>query len=80
MTTTLKKKIELANNNDETKRITISLQIQSNHSIDHQVMDTLLKQLSTSSRVQFYKDYVKPEKDKPKPKSKTNKFGFSTTV
>ena len=80
MTTTLKKKIDLANNNDETKRITISLQISTNHSIDHQIMDNLLKQLTSASQVQFYKEYVKPDKEKSKPKSKKNKFNFSTAV
>lgn len=78
MSTVLKKKIDLANVNDENKHIVITLQITTTHAVDHSVIDNLLKQLSSSSQVPLYKEYVKQPKEKKL--SNKNKFNTGNTV
>lgn len=78
MSTTLKKKIDIANVNDDTKHIVITLQISTNHSVDHSVIDNLLKQLTSASHTPLYKEYVKPAKEKKL--MNKNKFLTGNTV
>jgi hypothetical protein len=78
MSTTIKKKLSLASINDDNKHIVITLQITTNHAVDHSVIDNLLKQLTSSSQTPLYKEYVKPAKEKSK--MNKNKFQFGNSV
>jgi hypothetical protein len=78
MSTVIKKKIDIASVNDDNKHIIVTLQISTNHAVDHIVLDNLLKQLTSASQTPFYKDYAKPVKEKSK--MNKNKFQFGNSV
>jgi hypothetical protein len=59
--------------------VTITLQVASNHNIDHNELNNLLKLLTSAAQITHYKVYVKEPKPKPKPVIK-NKFTSGNTV
>jgi hypothetical protein len=58
--------------------VTITLQVASNHSIDHNELNNLLKVLTSAAQITHYKVYVKTPK--PKPVIKKKLFNSGNTV
>jgi helix-turn-helix protein len=79
MTDTSKKKIILESIINPENHVTITLQVASNHNIDHNELNNLFKQLTSSAQMNQYKVYIKEPKAKSKPAMK-NKFTSGNTV
>jgi helix-turn-helix protein len=78
MTDTTKKKIILSSIVNPENNVTITLQVASNHNIDHNELNNLFKQLTSSAQMNQYAVYIKPPKA-PKHVMK-NKFNSGNTV
>jgi hypothetical protein len=79
MTDTSKKKIILESIVNPENHVTITLQVASNHNIDHNELNNLFKQLTCASQMNQYKVYIKPPKP-PKPVIKKKLFNSGNTV
>jgi helix-turn-helix protein len=79
MVDTTKKKIILSSIVNPENHVTITLQVASNHNIDHNELNNLFKQLTSSAQMNQYKVYIKPAKKAPKHAIK-NKFNSGNTV
>jgi helix-turn-helix protein len=79
MVDTSKKKIVLESLLNPDNNVTITLQVVSNHNIDHNELNNLFKQLTSSAQMNQYKVYIKEPKAKSKPAMK-NKFTSGNTV
>jgi hypothetical protein len=78
MTDVVKKKTILENVINPENNVTITLQVASNHSIDHNELNNLFKQLTCAAQITQYKVYVKTPK--PKPVIKKKLFNSGNTV
>jgi hypothetical protein len=79
MTEVVKKKIELECVLKPENHVTITLQVASNHSIDHNELNNLFKQLTCASQMNQYVVYVKAKKES-KPAMKKKLFTTGNTV
>jgi hypothetical protein len=79
MTDTSKKKIILESIVNPENHVTITLQVASNHNIDHNELNNLFKQLTCASQMNQYKVYIKPAKA-PKHVIKKKLFNSGNTV
>jgi hypothetical protein len=78
MVDTSKKKIILENVINPDNNVTITLQVASNHSIDHNELNNLFKQLTCASQMNQYVVYIKPPKAKKEPKHVIKKKLFNS--
>jgi hypothetical protein len=79
MTDTSKKKIILESIVNPENHVTITLQVASNHNIDHNELNNLFKQLTCASQMNQYVVYVKTPKA-PKHAIKKKLFNSGNTV
>jgi helix-turn-helix protein len=80
MTDTSKKKIILSSIVNPDNHVTIILQVASNHNIDHNELNQLFKQLTSSAQMNQYVVYIKPAKPKAPKHAMKNKFTSGNTV
>jgi hypothetical protein len=80
MVDTSKKKIVLESLLNPDNNVTITLQVVSNHNIDHNELNNLFKQLTCAAQMNQYVVYIKPAKPKAPKHAMKNKFTSGNTV